>query len=148
MDSLVELVELEEDNEVVEWPNGMTGAEARGIIAAMHPRKVRKTQIAATGSCEPLRIDMAMSEEPKQPVLKKLRFDTGRIGREHRVFISGDILWCKVCGCWSTGRIRRDGLGGPTCVFKQSNATTLNRLMHGRHPETQIQLPRMRPLHY
>ena len=104
-------------------------------IAAEEPaRNTRKVE-AVKGIAQP-------------PMSKRGKFDIGRVGKAHKLMISGEVTWCFECGSWGTTRVRRDGLGGACHGLRESNGTTLGRLKRNVHPSTGAELPRPQPLDY
>ena len=68
-------------------------------------------------------------------------------GHEHRLWLSGGITWCQVCGAYGEARLR--GLLRPCpgpLRGRGGRSTTLQRLRAGRHPLTLELLPSAKPL--
>ena len=84
-----------------------------------------------------------------QAPMHELGFDRVKrssIGSGHTLFVSGDIVFCWTCGFWTSGRVRRDGLGGACRELKKSNESKLRRLRRAEHPHTQETIPQPRRL--
>ena len=67
----------------------------------------------------------------------------------HRLFVSGVVTWCKVCGAYGDARLRGllQACPGPIRGRSESGrAAALRHLRNGRHPKTQEPLPRAVPL--
>ena len=62
------------------------------------------------------------------------------------LYIAGDVVFCWACGYWTSGNVRKDGLGGSCKQLKKSNESTLRHLRKAEHPRTHAALPQPRRL--
>ena len=151
------LLELIDAGEQVSWPEGMvTVKQARELVVKHRPAKQRKVEqpIEADdgqwsyGPSKARSTEELNSHRMPTPPTKRRRISLCNVGRDHQLFVSGDILWCLECGYWSTSRVRRDGLGGACNGLNDCNKTILSRLKSSVHPKNRrVRLPRALPLH-
>jgi hypothetical protein len=154
LDALEGLLELEAVGEVVQWP---AGVERELITIALRERGLRKragiggvnapTQViieVPAVAVDPPAMGLGAQAPTRQLAVR--RVDRSNIGSGHILYIAGDVVFCWACGYWTSGNVRKDGLGGPCSEPKKSNESTLRHLKNATHPRTHQPLPQPRRL--
>ena len=154
LDALEGLLELEADGEDVQWPAGVAREQ---VAIELRERELRKRAGRGRDSAptqgtiaEPVvaAIFPAVGIGAQAPMcqLGFRQVDRSSIGGGHTLYIAGDVVFCWACGDWTSGNVRRDGLGKPCSTLNKSNESTLRHLQKARHPRTQQPLPQPRRL--
>ena len=81
----------------------------------------------------------------RAPVLQRTAPAAVAAQRPHLLFVSGAVTWCQVCGAYGDARLRglMRACPGPIAARSESGrAAALRHLRNGRHPKTQVPLPR------
>ena len=150
LNDLVDLLELAEAGEHVEWPAGWSEHSAR---AAIHARPVeaapaKKPRIVLQPEAERNGGSTPFIPRPKAvPIVKAVRAKGNGVhslpmfGSGHDLRLSGQVVWCRKCGRYGEERVRADGLGGPCKGPRSANPAHMKDLRRGIHPRTGLCLP-------